>query len=128
MEAHAPLVSQLHIVMTRNVHKILVNSVLQNQTARSHNKLIDGNHAGVYENYISPSVILVKHTQVFLLTIISDKLVWTAVLVFVDWLAIHRQTDIDVWEAASGASGASRDSPRFGLKSNSVSNARKFFF
>jgi len=30
--------------------------------------------------------------------------------------------DIDVWE---GASGASRDAPRFGLKSNSVSNARK---
>ena len=29
---------------------------------------------------------------------------------------------IDVWE---GASGASRDAPRFGLKSNSVSNARK---
>jgi len=29
---------------------------------------------------------------------------------------------IDVWE---GASGASLDAPRFGLKSNSVSNARK---
>ena len=29
---------------------------------------------------------------------------------------------IDIWE---GASGASADAPRFGLKSNSVSNARK---
>ena len=35
----------------------------------------------------------------------------------------NRKTkDIDVWE---GASGASRDAPRFGLKSNLVSNARK---
>ena len=31
-------------------------------------------------------------------------------------------TTEDVWE---GASGASRDAPRFGLKSNSVSNARE---
>ena len=33
-----------------------------------------------------------------------------------------RLSGIDVWD---GASGASRDAPRFGLKSNSVSNARK---
>ena len=35
---------------------------------------------------------------------------------------IEGERDIDVWE---GTSGASRGAPRFGLKSNSVSNSRK---
>jgi len=37
-------------------------------------------------------------------------------------VAVMITVSIDVWK---GASGASRDAPRFGLKSNSVSNAKR---